>query len=61
LTVTVPLALRFWEFCTVYGKLVEAVPDATDTLNPPWASITTPAGGAVGTTTVRGSLFGSEL
>jgi hypothetical protein len=61
--VTVPaLALIFpWEFCTVYEKLVEVVPDATDTVNPPLGSITTPVVGVAGTTTLKGRLFGSEF
>jgi hypothetical protein len=45
----------------VYGKLVVRVPDVTSTLNPPLASITTPAVGVVGTTTLNGRPLGSEF
>ena len=61
LTVTVPVAVLPWEFCTVYEKLAEGVPDATDAVNPPLASITTPVGSVVGRTTLKGRLFGSEF
>src|SRR3974377_2272738 len=64
LTVTVPGKLVFpWEFCTVYWKVnvVAVAFVGRDTVNPPWASQSTPAGGALDVTTVRGRLFGSEL
>ena len=60
MTVTVPLAVLPWEFCTVYVKL-PVKPDATDAVKPPLASITTPAGSVGGTTTDIGKPLGSEF
>jgi hypothetical protein len=59
-TVTVPDAVLPWEFCTVYGKFND-VPDVMEAVNPPLASITTPVGSVVGTTTVKGKPLGSEF